>query len=123
MTSLISTVMEGFNSETITTAAKRLTQEAEAAGIENTDVVQAAISAATGQQTGRNSYRNQKLGTTGKTPEGYSKDWLMSQAADVIGKEGGKMLNDQLAANNLPQVPPQAFNTQAITSAMKTFIA
>lgn len=123
VTSLISTVMEGFNSETITTAAKRLTQEAEAAGIENTDVVQAAISAATGQQTGRNSYRNQKLGSTGKTAEGYSKDWLMAQAADVIGKEGGKMLNEQLAANNLPQVPPQAFNTQAITSAMKAFIA
>ncbi|MBI9001612.1 cutinase family protein [Corynebacterium sp. CCM 9185] len=115
-------VLSAFNPETLNTAQRRLVQEAEAARLENTDVVQAALASATTRQQATQGYRSTRVGESNTTFEGYAKQWLTAQAADVIGRDGGQMLNTVLAQNNLPQVPPGVFNAENVQNTLNAFL-
>lgn len=75
---------------TLTSAAVRLSDEAEAAGIDDHGLAEAAVQAAVSSGMGKNSYRTQPVTTSGKSATGATSDWLL----DLVGQEVGRTLND-----------------------------
>lgn len=82
---------------TLTSAAVRLSDEAEAAGIDDHGLAEAAVQAAVGTGMGKNSYRTQPVTTSGQTATGATSDWLL----EVVGQEVGRTLSDPTTTSAL----------------------
>lgn len=75
---------------TLTTAAVRLSDEAEAAGVDDHGLAEAAVQAAVSTGMGKQNYRTQAVNDSGQTASGATSDWLL----DVVGQEVGRTLSD-----------------------------
>ena len=103
--------MDLVNERTLTTGARRLASEAQAVGIDDDGLAQAAVQAAVGTQVSKTTgaYATAGMTASGRSAADATTSWL----ADAVGAELGK----NLATGTVQQA--SAFDSNAIAAAMK----
>lgn len=99
------------NERTLTTGARRLASEAQAVGIDDDGLAQAAVQAAVGSQVSKSAgaYDSAGMTASGQSAAEATTSWL----ADVVGAELGK----NLSTGTVQQA--STFDSNAIAAAMK----
>ncbi|MGP5496413.1 cutinase family protein [Corynebacterium flavescens] len=103
--------MDLVNERTLTTGARRLASEAQAVGIDDEGLAQAAVQAAVGTQVSKSAgaYDSASMTASGQSASEATTSWL----ADVVGAEIGRNLSTGSAAQST------TFDSNAIAAAMK----
>ena len=104
-----------INIDTLATGTQRLFDEAQGAGLDETDLNDAAVSGAITQAIGTRDYQTTPVNSKGESATQATTGWLINAAADVLGSDSPQSLTD---ATSQKAKTPHSFNQNAVTTAM-----
>ena len=104
-----------INIDTLATGTQRLFDEAQGAGLDETDLNDAAVSGAITQAIGTRDYQTTPVNSKGESATQATTGWLINAAADVLGSDSPQTLTD---ATSQKAKTPHSFNQNAVTTAM-----
>lgn len=108
--------LETLTPETASTAALRVMDETEAAGLETPEVAEAAVEAAVYRAVS-GEYSTTPVTATGQSPTDATSQWLTGLVADRLGDEAPAALREAVTAATT-QTTPAAYDQDAINTAV-----
>ena len=107
-----------ISERTLSTGTTRVLAEADAAGLDTSEVDEAALSSALTLAIGENDYKTTPINEKGDTATTATTGWLLNAAASTLGEEANPELIEA-AGTAVDTIAPAVFDSGAAATAME----